>query len=594
MKFPGRIFLIGRRCLAIFLALITAIFLSACNPASLKNEAMQVPQVVFGVLSNPKTFNAVLSQESPNIFGLTYEGLITENPLTGEKEPALAESWKISEDKLKIVFTLRKGLKWSDGKPLTARDVIFSYNDLYLNQEIPSNARDSLRVGQSRALPSVRQLDDLHVEFTIREPFAPFLGSTGLPILPAHVLRKAVKTKGKDGQPKFLSTWGVDTPPEQIVVNGPYKLESYIVSQRVIFQRNPYYWKKDKQGNQLPHIEQVIWQIVENTDTSLLQFRSGSLDSIGITPEYFSLLKREEQRGNFTIYNGGPAYGTTFISFNLNQGRRNGKSLVDPIKSRWFNNVNFRRAVAHAIDRQRIIDNIYRGLGQPQNSPISVQSPFYYQGLKGHEYNLELAKELLLKEGFYYNDQGDLLDSDDNPVRFILITNTGNKIREAMGSQIKEDLRKIGIQVDYVPIPFNVLVDKLSNSLDWECHLLGFTGGNEPNDGANVWFPDGNLHTFNQKPQPGRKPIEGREVADWEKEIGQLYIQAARELDEDKRKAIYAETQRLTEEYVPFIYLVNPLSLTAVRDRVQGVKYSALGGAFWNIEELRVISQLGQ
>ena len=575
--------------IAIALTLIAAISLSACNPAVLETQAAQVPQVVFGILSDPKTFNAVLSQESPNIFGLTYEGLITENPLTGEKEPALAKSWEISEDKLKIVFTLREGLKWSDGQPLTASDVIFSYNDLYLNEDIPSNARDSLRIGQSRALPTVRQLDDLHVEFTIPEPFAPFLGSTGLPILPAHVLREAVETKGKDGNPKFLSTWGVDTPPEQIIVNGPYKLESYITSQRLIFQRNPYYWKKDAQGNQLPHIERVIWQIVENTDTSLLQFRSGGLDSIGVSPEYFSLLKREEKRGNFRIYNGGPAYGTTFISFNLNKGKRQGKPLVDPIKSRWFNNVNFRRAVAHAIDRQRIINNIYRGLGQPQNSPISVQSPFYYRGLKGHEYNLERAKELLVKEGFYYNDQGELLDGDGNRVRFTLITNAGNKIREAMGSQIKEDLSKIGIQVDYTPIAFNVLVDKLSNSLDWECHLLGFTGGNEPNDGANVWFPDGNLHSFNQKPQPGRKPIEGREVADWEKKIGQLYIQAARELDEDKRKAIYAETQRLTEEYLPFIYLVNPLSLTAVRDRVQGVQYSALGGAFWNIEELEVV-----
>jgi peptide/nickel transport system substrate-binding protein len=569
-------------------AILTVISLSACNPATLRSQANQVPQVVLSVLSDPKTFNAVLSQESPNIFGLTYEGLITENPMTGKKEPALAESWKISEDKLKLIFTLRPGLKWSDGYPLSADDVVFSYNNLYLNPNIPNNYRDSLRIGQSRAFPSIRKLDDLKIEFTIPEPFAPFLDSAGLPILPKHVLQEAIATKGADGKLKFLSLWGVDTPPDRLIVNGPYKLKSYSTSQRLIFEKNPYYWKKDKQGNQLPHIQRVIWAIVESTDTSLIQFRSGSLDSIGVSPDSFSLLKREEKRGNFTIYNGGPAYGTSFITFNLNQGSRNGNPLVDPVRSRWFNNVNFRRAIAYAIDRQRMINNIFQGLGQPQNSDISIQSPFYYKDLKGYEFNPKEAKNLLLQEGFKYNEKGELVDDRGNRVRFTLITNAGNKIREAMGAQIKEDLGKIGIQVDYSPIAFNVLVDKLSNSLDWECHLLGFTGGNEPNDGANIWFPDGNLHTFNQKPQPGQPPIEGREVSAWEKKIGELYIQGARELDEDKRKAIYNETQQIISEYLPFIYLVNPYSMAAVRNQIEGIQYSALGGAFWNIDELKI------
>ncbi len=566
----------------------TLICLSACSPATSISSDDGASQIVQGILSDPKTFNAVLSQESPNIFGFTYEGLITENPITGEKEPALAESWEISADKLKIVFNLRPDLRWSDGYPLTAEDVIFSYNQLYLNEEIPSNARDSLRVGQSRSLPTVRKLGELQVEFSISEPFAPFLGNTSLPILPAHVLRQSVKEKDEDGNPVFLSKWGIDTPPEEIIVNGPYQLESYNTSERIIFKRNPYYWKKDAAGEQLPYIHRIVWQIVESTDTSFLQFRSGSLDSLGVSPEYFSLLKREEKRGKFTIYNGGPAYGSTFISFNLNTGKRDGKPLVDPIKSRWFNNVKFRRAIAYNIDRQRIINNIYRGLGQPQNSPISIQSPYYFQGLKGYEYNPEKGKQLLLESGFQYNEDNQLLDGDGNEVRFRLITNAGNKIREAMGSQIQQDLAKIGIKVDFQPIAFNVLVDKLSNSLDWECNLLGLTGGNEPNGGANVWFPDGNLHMFNQKPQAGSTPIEGRKVSAWEKKIGELYIEAARELDEEKRKEIYGETQSLTEEYLPFIYLVNSLSLGAVRDRIQVIEYSALGGAFWNVEELRI------
>ena len=176
-----------------------------------------------------------------------------------------------------------------------------------------------------------------------------------------------------------------------------------------------------------------------------------------------------------------------------------------------------------------------------------------------------------------YNAQQQLLDAEGNRVRFCADYQCWeHKTREAMAAQIKQDLGKIGMQVDLNPIAFGTLVDKLSNSFDWECYLLGFTGGNEPNSGSNVWSVEGGLHSFNQKPQAGQPEIEGREVADWEQKISDLYITAAQELDNQKRKELYGETQRLTQEYLPMIYLVNPLSLAAVRDRIQGVEYSAL------------------
>jgi peptide/nickel transport system substrate-binding protein len=547
-------------------------------------------QVVFSVLSDPKTFNAVLSAESPNIFGLTYEGLITENPITGKKEPTLAESWTISEDNKTIVFTLRDGLKWSDGQPLTSEDVIFSYNNLYLNPKIPNNYRDSLRIGQSKAFPKIQKLDDRRIQFQITEPFAPFLDAAELPILPAHVLRETIEKKDKNGNPIFLTVWGTDTPPQDLIVNGAYKLKSYVTSQRLIFEKNPYYWKKDNQGNALPHIPEVVWAIVESTDTSLLQFRSGSLDSVGISPEYFSLLKKEEERGNFTIYNGGPAYGTSFLSFNLNQGQRKGKPLVDPIKSKWFNNLNFRQAIAYGIDRDRMINNIYRGLGSKQNSQVSVQSPFYNKNLKGYNYDPEKAKKLLSQAGFQYNAKNELLDSNGNLVQFVLNTNAGNKIREAMGTQIQEDLGKLGIKVDFSPISFNVLVDKMSNSLAWDAIILGLTGGNDPH-APNVWYVDGNLHMFNQEPQPGTQPIQGRVISDWEKQIAALYLQGSQILQFDERRKIYDQAQVLVQEYLPFIYLVNPYALSAVRNRFCGIQFSALGGAFWNLEQLKICDQ---
>ncbi|BAY09086.1 ABC transporter substrate-binding protein [Calothrix sp. NIES-2098] len=593
MKFSTISSTIKRFWLLIILSVATALTVAACNPSNFKTTAAQVPQLVTSILSDPKTFNFPLSSEFPNIFGLTYEGLITENYETGKVEPALAESWQISDDKLKIVFTLRDNLKWSDGQPLTVDDVVFTYNDIYLNEAIPTDARDGMRIGESRKLPTVRKIDNRRVEFAVPEPFAPFLRSaTGYPILPAHALRESVTTKDQEGKPKFLSKWGVDTPPNELIVNGPFKLERYDTSQRVVFRRNPYYWRKDAQGKPQPYIERIVWQIVESTDTSLLQFRSGGLDTVGVSPEYFSLLKVQEKQGNFKIYNGGPGSGTTFLIFNLNKGSRDGKPLINPIKSRWFNTVEFRQAVAYAIDRQTMINNTFRGLGQPQDSPISVQSPYYLspkEGLKVYNYNLDKARQLLIKAGFKYNEKNQLIDTQGNNVRFTLLTNAGNKIREAMGSQIKRDLSKIGIQVDFTPLAWNTYTDKLSNSLDWEASLLGLTGGLEPNDGANVWSPEGGLHMFNQKPQAGQKPIQGWEVAPWEARIGELYIQAARELDEPKRKAIYADTQRLAQEYLPFIHLVNAYSMSAVRNRFEGIKFSGLGGAFWNIHEIKIV-----
>ena len=581
------------KAIAKYLFVLLAVLLvplTACNPSTMVANSARSPELVQAILSDPKTFNPVVATDatSSSVGSMIFDGLVFSNPQTGENEPALAESWEFSADKLKLVFTLRKDLQWSDGHPLTAEDVDFTYNQLYFNPKIPASSRDGFRIGESKALPKVRKLNDLQIEFTLPEPFAPFLGNASVSILPAHVLKPTLEETDRDGNLKFLTTWTLDTPPEEIPANSAYKIANYDTAQRVVFEANPYYWKKEVLNEDVPHIKRVVWEIVESTDTSLMQFRSGNLDFIGVSPENFSLLKKEEKKGNFRIKDGGPDYGTNYIVFNLNTGRKKGKPLVAPYKSQWFNNLKFRKAVAYALNRQRIVKNIYRGLGQPQNSFVSVQSPFAYKELQGYDYNPEKAKQLLKEAGFYYNKKGQLFDARGNRVKFTLNTNTGNEIRESMGEQVEADLEAIGMDVNFKAINFNVLVGKLSGSLDWECILLGLTGGNEPNNGANVWFTDGNMHMFNQKPAPGQQPIEGRTVADWEKEIDRLFIKGARELDEEKRKVIYAEIQQLVSDNLPFIYLVNPKSFGAVRNKIEGVEYSALGGAFWNLDELKI------
>ena len=579
------------RYLTILMALTIGLATSGCNLNQFAKAGADVPKLVSSTLSDPKTFNPILSQEYPNVFLFTFEGLTTTDGVTGEVAPALAESWDISSDGKTYTFILRPDLKWSDGEPLTADDVVFTYMDVLFNPDIPSNSRDGFRIGQEGLLPTVVKLDDRQVQFQLPEPFAPLLRTTSAEVIPEHVLRSAVETKDSEGNPVFLTTWGTDTNPAQLVSNGPYRVTSYIPGERVIFERNPYYWRRGESGEPQPYIDQFVWQIIGSTDTALLQFRSGGLDLVGVSPEFFSLLKREEERGNFEIYNGGPSLGTNFIAFNLNQGSRNGKPLVDPVRSAWFNTIEFRQAVSYGIDRETMVNNIFQGLGEPQTSPISVPSPFYAPpeaGIRTYPYDPEKAKELLLSAGYQYNAAGELEDADGNRVRFTLITNSGNKIRESIGAQIKQDLSKLGIQVDFQPLAFNVLVDRLTDSLDWEAFVLGLTGGLEPNGGANVWLLDGSLHAFNQQAGPSQTPLEGWQAADWEKRIADLYIEAAQVTDEEERYELYKETQRLTQEYLPFIYLINNLSLSAVRDRVEGLKYTAIGGALWNIHELQL------
>lgn len=575
-------------------SLVLGLILASCQNLSWRRAT--VSQLVFASPSAPSTFNLALSQSAFDrvTFGFIYEGLLTENGITSQLEPALAATLpEISPDQQHITFTLKPELKWSDGQALTVDDVVFTFNEVYLNPTIPTDIKDVLRVGQSRAFPSVEKVSDRQVSFTVPEPYAPFLRNVGsLPILPAHVFRPTIQKRDSSGNPLFLTQFGTDTPPQRLVGAGPYRVERYLSNQRIIFQKNPFYWRQDEAGQSQPYINRIVVQVIESTDAQLVSFRSGQLDSLDVNPEAFSLLKHEEVRGKFKIFNSGPDTTTLLLGFNLNQAQdRNGQPFVDPIKSRWFNTLAFRQAIAYAIDRETIKNNVFRGLGDLQNSPISPHSPFYLspqQGLRTYRFDRARAKALLASAGFRYNNPGQLLDDQGNLVRFTLLVKAEDAVRVDMAVRIQQDLKAIGIQADLQVLSFNTIIEKLSQRR-WETYVGGFSGGGvEPHSSVNIWSSQGRLHQFNQGSQPGEPPILGWKVSDWERQIDQLFVDGSRELDESKRKLIYHQFQQLVQEQVPFIYLVNKLSFEAVRDRVQGIKFSALSGAFWNLYELKV------
>lgn len=562
----------------------------AIEPETIKNR------LVVPLDNDIKTFNPVLSQDAYSLIaiGYTLKGMLTENPITKEFEPELAEKWEFQQEGKQLIFTLRPDLKWSDGQLLTADDVLFTFQNVIFNEKIPTGLRDILRVGQSQTLPKVEKLDDRRISFFMSEPFAPALRTIGeMSILPKHIFESTLK-EVPNQKLKFLESWALSTPVDKLVGSGSYIIQEYRPSERIIYKSNPYYWKKG-----FPYIKQFVMQIVESPDTALLRFRSGDLDMYRLRGEDYQLLKRFEQRDRYKIYNAGPMTGQAFITFNLNKGKnpKTNEPFVDPKKSKWFNDVNFRRAVAYAMNREAMITNLSRGLAQTQNSPISIPSPYFFppeKGLKVYDYQPEKSKEILLQAGYKYNSEQQLLDAQGNLVRFTLLAPAGGRV--AAGAQIKSDLEKIGMKIDLTPVDFRIIAEKLNNSKQWDATILGFTGGAEPNSAINLWATDGDSHLFNQGPTGDEKPFPGREVADWEKKIHSLMIQGAQELDETKRKAIYAEYQQLVQEQLPLIHLTMSLYLVAVRDRVENAQPSALAGstgvtgALWNLEQLKLKS----
>lgn len=571
------------------------ILTSGCSPILLNSQSNNNSRLVLVSPSPPSTFNYAMSRSSYDFFRFIYKGLISENGLTGELEPALAESWVLSENKKRIIFTLRSELKWSDGKPLTADDVIFTYQDIYLNQKIPTVYRDFLRIGSTGAFPSVKKIDRRRVGFILPEPFAPFLRYVEkLKILPAHALRNTILSTDGDGKPLFLSTWNTNTQPQKIISNGPFKLANYTPSQRIILEKNPFYWRNDSAGNSLPYIDKLIIQIIPSTDNQLIRFRSGELDSIGVDPEAFQLLKREEERGKYKIYNSS-TLGYRFVSFNLNQAKNSeGKPLLNPIKSRWFNNLAFRQAVAYAINRQQINNTIYRGLGEIKHSALGVQSPYYLSpeaGLKVYKYNPEKSKKILLDSGFQYNDANELLDENGNRVEFTILVKSEEKIRIDTAVKIQGDLSHIGIKANLQILNFNSVLKKLLSSRDWECYVgaFGVPGADiEPNLLSLFWLSNGSFHQFNLGSKPGEPKIKNWQVSDWEKEIDRLFTAGYQTIDENKRREIYGEFQQIVAEQLPIFFLVNPLAIQAVRNHIDNFKSSAIGSAFWNIDELKI------
>jgi ABC-type transport system substrate-binding protein len=397
----------------------------------------------------------------------------------------------------------------------------------------------------------------------------------------------------------FNNTWNLGTPAGEFVGLGPYRFVRYDVDQQVVLERNPYYWKVDVNGVQLPYLDQFVFLIVPDQNTAFLKFQAGEIDTFVPRPTEWPLLmagvkdlekdcralsNKEticlDTASNRKLLRGGPTFGETYLAFNQDAEKVGPDKPFYKALQAVFRSVQFRRAMAHAIDKTSIIENIYNGLAIPQWSPVSIPSPYYdkSESFTKYEYSLGQAAQLLdeialkdtdgdgtrnITDEFLTNfatPEDKLNDltlfgpENDRELEFVLITNSGNQIREKIVSLLVDDFAKIGVKANARSVDFNALINQLTTST-FEAMVLGLTGGSEPNNGSNVWKTNGRLHfwRYSAKDSP----------PEWEKRVDELFDLGATTFDEDEVKRIYAEFQKLVSENLPYIYLVNQQFLFA-------------------------------
>ena len=534
-------------------------------------------RAVVSLRAEPKTLNPLTAADAPSreVIGTMQADLIHINRATQLTEAALAKSWKVSRDGLQYTVVLRKGLRFSDGQSLDADDVVFTMR-VYLDENVHATQRDLLIVGGKPI--TVRKVDAETVVFQLAKQYG--AGERlfdGLDILPRHLLEKPYQ-EGKLAQAGTLAT-----PANQWAGAGPYRLKEYTPGQKLVVERNPFYWKTDTTGKNLPYLDELVFIFVPSADAQVLRFQSGETDMISrLGAENFSVLSRQ-QRG-FTMADAGPGLEYNFLFFNLNDlGEKAAPELAQ--KSKWFHEVKFRQAVSAAIDREAIVRLIYQGRGAALWGPATPGNRRWVNASIPHPArSLEQARAILKEAGFSWkggaNGESSLVDSEGKTVEFSILTSSSNADRTKMAAIVQDDLKELGMHVQVVPLEFRSLIDRVTQTKEYDACVLGLASFDaDPNSDLNVWLSNGGTHLWN--------PSQTHPATRWEAEIDGLMEQQLAAPSFEQRKKLYDHVQQILAEYQPMIFLASPNILTGAKNTIGNFHPAVLEPyVLWNVEQL--------
>jgi peptide/nickel transport system substrate-binding protein len=522
-------------------------------------------RLVFAQRTEPKTLNPVIAGDnaSREVLHRMMADLIHINRGSQQTEPALAKSWTVSADGLRYVLELRQGLRFSDGHAFDAGDVVFTFQ-VMMDDKVNSPQRDLLILEGKPIV--VRQIDAYHVAFELPQPYAAAERLfDGFSILPRHRLEQAWRAG------KLAEAWSLRTPPAEIAGLGPFRFKEYVAGQRIVLERNPYYWKADQAGNRLPYLAEVDFVLAGTEDMQVMRFQSGESDVISrVSARNYSVLEKDQQRRGYSLQDLGPGLEYNFLFFNLNR-------LSPPFLHRR----SFRQAVSLAIDREAIVRLVYLGFAAPLSGPVPPGNKAWIDArLPRLVRSLPRARELLAADGFKWSPDGTLTDPQGRRVEFSIIASSGNPERVQMATLIQDDLKPLGMDVHVVPLEFRSLLDRVSRTHDYEACLLALAEADaDPNPDMNVWLSSGGMHLWN--------PQQKSPATAWEAEIDGLMRRQMVTRKYAERKQLFDRVQELLMENLPLIPLVSPHILTGAKKGLENFRPAVLEHyTLWNIEEL--------
>ena len=516
---------------------------SSSDPDRSAAPAARGGSVVTSMRTDPRSFNRIVQQAtSTDIFAFLTQGrLVRVNRATTELEPWLAEKWTASDDGRSYTLTLRDGLSWSDGTPFTSADVLFSFQALY-DPRSASPMASSMKVGGQPL--GVTAPDARTVVVSFPETFGPGLRMVdALPILPKHKLEAAFNAG------TFAKAWAPDTPPSDLVGLGPFVLTQYQPGERLVFDRNPRYWRRDDRGVQLPYVDRLTIELLPDQDAELLRLQSGQSDFMQqpLRAADIETLRPIEAQGKVRVVELGVSPDADSFVFNL----RPAKWESDPRKA-WLPRKEFRQALSHGVDREAFANTVFLGAAVPIHGPVTPGNPrWFWPSIPRYEFSRDKARALLEGLGLKNRDADEWLeDEKGTEARLAVLTFRGNRVLERSATVLSDDLRQIGVALDIVPLEPNA-VQQAVVAGDFEAALITLNLTDpDPAMTKDLWLSSGSFHLWN----PGQKSPG----TNWERQIDELMAKQASTLDEGQRKQLFNEIQRIFSENLPMLHFAAP------------------------------------
>ena len=528
--------------------------------------------LVVSLRAEPKTLNPVIALDAPSreVMRRLHADLMSIDRDTLQPRPELAERVETSPDGKRMTVTLRRDLRFSDGVPCTADDVVFTFQS-FLDERFASPQRELLIVG-GRPL-AVRKLDARRVVFEFAAPYAPAERLfDGVPVLPMHVLGPLAK----DGS--LASAWGLGADPRRVVGLGPFRLREYVAGQRIVLERNPHYFRRDARGQPLPYLDTITFVVVANEDAQVARLKAGEVDVIGrLSPS--AAVQLEAAGPGVRVHDGGPSLEYNFLLLNLNPIAAGTPDASTSARA-WWADARVRRALSLAVDRDAMVRLVYYRRATAIGVPVSpANTPWFNTALGSPRRDLAAARALLEQAGSRLRD-GKLLDPGGRPVGFSIAVAANNAPRRQMATMLADDLKAVGIAVTVVPLEFRALVDRVTRSFDFDAAVMGLASGDvDPAADLNVWKSTGATHLWRMD-QSTAPPA-------WEAEIDRLMEAQLVTRDTAARKRSFDRVQVIAAEQMPVVPLVSPHLVSAFSSALGNVRPSILdSSAIWNAGQI--------